>query len=95
MDATRTPPDATRMPCSDDLETKGSESDWSTCDTIPLDATHTPPDATRVKTQTERLTPELKPLHLRYEFLNPDRCRPVIISADLEPDRTATLLEKL
>jgi hypothetical protein len=51
----------------------------------------------RATSRTEQLTPELKPLpaNLRYEFLVPDKSFLVIISADLEPDRTATLLEKL
>ena len=51
----------------------------------------------RTTSQIEQITPELKPLpaNFRYEFLDPDKSCPVILTADLNPDRTATLLGKL
>ena len=51
----------------------------------------------RTTSQTEQITPELKPLPatLRYEFLDSEKTCPVILNADLNPDRTATLLGKL
>ena len=57
----------------------------------------TEPDSQNNKRAYEPPTPELKPLlaNLRYEFLVPDKSCLVIISADLKPDRTTTLLEKL
>ncbi|XP_078169208.1 uncharacterized protein LOC144563599 [Carex rostrata] len=94
-------PHASRMPWSEGLEAGRSESDGadarSECESNPPDATRLDHDATRVKDQTEKLTPELKPLpvNFRYEFLDPDKSCPVILNADLNPDRTATLLGKL
>jgi hypothetical protein len=87
---------ASRMPQPEDLDTRGSG----------LDETHAgsarepiAPDAGCVKAQPEAPTSELKTLqadfNFRYEFLVPDKSCLVIISADLKPDRTATLLEKL
>ena len=86
--------DASRVPQPEDLGTGESESDEVDTGSAREPSAH---DATRVKTQTEGSTPELKPLpaNLRYEFLVPDKSCLVIISADLQPDRTATLLEKL
>jgi len=86
--------DASRVPQPEDLGTGESESDEVDAGSAREPSAH---DATRVKTQTEGSTPELKPLpaNLRYEFLVPDKSCLVIISADLKPDRTATLLEKL
>ncbi|XP_078171369.1 uncharacterized protein LOC144565476 [Carex rostrata] len=54
-------------------------------------------DATRINTQTEEKVPELKPLpaNLIYEFLGSDRSFPVIVNAELNPDQTSKLLEKL
>jgi hypothetical protein len=50
----------------------------------------------RATSQTEP-TPELKPLpaNLRYEYLGPNNSCPVIVNADLSPEQTAKLLEKL
>ena len=86
--------DASRVPQPEDLGTGESKSDEVDAGSAREPSAH---DATRVKTQTEGSTPELKPLpaNLRYEFLVPDESCLVIISADLKPDRTATLLENL
>ena len=81
---------ASRVEHPEDPETRGSKSDEAERDL----SAH---DASRVKTQTKGSTPQLKPLpaNLRYEFLGPDHSYPIIVNADLNPNQTAKLLEKL
>ncbi|XP_078170268.1 uncharacterized protein LOC144564543 [Carex rostrata] len=80
-----------------DLGELGCESSTPHATLIRDDASRIISNATHINDQAEKTTPELKPLpaNLRYEFLGPNHSFPVIVNAELDPDQTAKLLEKL